>query len=127
MENGQKKAAAWATFATGDVDGAVALLRSVADKQDQVGKQETEMPAREMLADMLLDAKRPAEALREYEVSLKTDPNRFNGLYGAAQAAEQTGKPEQSKSYYSQLLKNCEGVESDRAELLRARTLVASR
>jgi tetratricopeptide (TPR) repeat protein len=127
MENGQKEAAAWAKFAAGDVDSAVALLRNVADKQDQVGKQETEMPAREMLADMLLDAKRPTEALREYEVSLKTDPNRFNGLYGAAQAAEQTGKAEQSKSYYSQLLKNCEGVESDRAELLRARTLVASR
>ena len=50
---------------------------------------ETELPAREMLADMLLDLQRPQEALTEYEISLRTDPNRFNGLYGAAQAAAQ--------------------------------------
>jgi hypothetical protein len=127
MEYGQKEAAAWAKFAAGDVDGATAMLGEVADTQDKIGKAETDAPAREMLADMLLEAKRPADALREYEISLKTDPNRFNGLYGAAQAAEQAGKSERSKSYYAQLLKNCEGVDSDRAELLKARTLVAAR
>lgn len=126
MENGQKEARAWAKYAAGDVDGAVALLREVADKQDKVGKAETEMPAREMLADMLLEAKRPQEALREYETSLKVDPNRFNSLHGAAQAATAAGKTGLAQKYHAQLLKNLEGVTSDRAEAVRAKMLVAA-
>jgi tetratricopeptide (TPR) repeat protein len=126
MNTDQKEATAWAKYAGGDVDGAVALLREVADKQDKVGKAETEMPAREMLADMLLEAKRPADALREYAVSLKVDPNRFNSLNGAAQAAAAAGKPDVAKAYHAQLVKNLEGVNSERAEAVRAKTLVAA-
>jgi hypothetical protein len=80
-----------------------------------------------MLADMLLDLKRPQEALTEYEISLRTDPNRFNGLYGAPQAALQVQQREKASTYYNQLLKNCEGIRSDRPELAQAKTLLASR
>jgi tetratricopeptide (TPR) repeat protein len=117
---------AWAAYAAGNSDDAVRQLRAVADNQDKVGKAETELPAREMLADMLLDLQRPQEALIEYEISLRTDPNRFNGLYGAAQAAAQVQQIEKANSYYTQLLKNCEGVRSDRPELAQAKTLLAS-
>ena len=48
------------------------------------GKGEVEMPAREMLADILLELGRPADALAEYERSMTIDPNRFNALFGAA-------------------------------------------
>jgi hypothetical protein len=116
---------AWAAFAQGKTEEALALLRAAADDQDKVGKGESEMPAREMLADMLLELKRPQDALKEYEVSLKTDPNRFNGLYGAAQAAEATQQKQKAAGYYAQLVKNCQGRHSDRQELERARTLVA--
>jgi tetratricopeptide (TPR) repeat protein len=118
---------AWAAYAAGNSDDAVRQLRAVADDQDKVGKAETELPAREMLADMLLDLKRPQEALTEYEISLRTDPNRFNGLYGAAQAATQVQQKEKASTYYNQLLKNCEGIRSDRPELAQAKTLLASR
>jgi tetratricopeptide (TPR) repeat protein len=118
---------AWAFYADGKSDDALRLLRSVSDLQDKVGKGETELPAREMLADMLLGLKRPEEAFAEYEISLRTDPNRFNGLYGAAQAAEQLHQKEKAASYYAQLLKNCETSNSDRPELAQARTLVASK
>jgi hypothetical protein len=121
MENGQKEARAWAMYAAGDVNGAATLLGQVADYQDKVGKGETELPAREMLADMLLEANRPADALRNYEISLKVDPNRFNGLNGAAQAAARAGKPALAQSYQAQLLKTVEGVRSDRAESVRAK------
>ena len=84
------------------------------------------MPAREMLADTLLEAKRPQEALREYETSLKVDPNRFNSLNGAAQAATAAGQPEVAQKYHAQLVKNLEGVNSERAEAVRAKALVAS-
>src|SRR5258705_1709430 len=117
---------AWAAYAAGNSDDAVRLLRAVADDQDKVGKAETELPAREMLGDMLLDLRRPQEALTEYEISLRTDRNRFNGLYGAAQAATQVQQKEKASAYYTQLLKNCEGIRSDRPELAQAKTLLAS-
>lgn len=118
---------AWAAYAQGKTDDGLRLLRAVADRQDKVGKNEVEIPAREMLADMLLDMNRPKEALAEYEVSLKTDPNRFNGLYGAAQAAEMIHQKDKAQAFYAQLLKNCDGVDSDRAELVKARTLLAQK
>jgi hypothetical protein len=113
---------AWAAYAAGNSADALRLLRAVADNQDKIGKGETELPAREMLADMLLDMQRPQEALTEYEISLRTDPNRFNGLYGAAQAATQLQQKEKASTYYAQLLKNCEGIHSDRPELAQAKT-----
>jgi tetratricopeptide (TPR) repeat protein len=126
LRNEHQLVQAWTAYAAGNSDDAVRLLRAVADNQDKVGKGETELPAREMLADMLLDLQRPQEALTEYEISLHTDPNRFNGLYGAAQAATQAQQKEKASIYYSQLLKNCEGIRSDRPELAQAKTLLVS-
>jgi hypothetical protein len=127
MANNRDEAQAWLAFAQGKNEEALRLLRTVADKQDKVGKGETETPAREMLADMLLEMNRPQDALKEYEVSLKTDPNRFNGLYGAARAAEMTQQKEKASGYYAQLVRNCQGSNSDRPELAKAKMLVAAK
>jgi tetratricopeptide (TPR) repeat protein len=117
---------AWLAFAEKKNDDALRQMREVADLQDKVGKQEVDIPAREMLADMLLMLNRPTEALAEYESALKTDPNRFNGLAGAARAAEMAHQSEKANTYYAQLLKNCnDGKNSDRPELARAKTMVA--
>ncbi|HEY6253800.1 MAG TPA: hypothetical protein VI685_27910 [Candidatus Angelobacter sp.] len=127
MKTDRDEAHAWLAFAEGKNEEALNLLRGVADKQDHLGKAEVALPAREMLADMLLDLGRYQEALVEYEKSLHTDPNRFNGLYGAARAAELTQQPLKAAAYYAQLLKNCDnGLHSDRPELARARELIAS-
>jgi tetratricopeptide (TPR) repeat protein len=123
MSTNHDEAHAWLAFAQGSKDEALKLLRAVADKQDAEGKGEVELPAREMLADMLLEMGRPEEALAEYEKSMKTDPNRFNGLAGAGQAAELAHQPEKARAYYAQLLKNCDnGGQSDRPELTHARS-----
>src|SRR5262249_42909783 len=80
-------ASAWVALADGKKDEAVALARQAADLDDVTGKHPVTpgsvLPPRELLADMLLEAGRPAEALREYEASLRFAPNRFNGLFGA--------------------------------------------
>jgi Tfp pilus assembly protein PilF len=79
-----------------------------------------------MLADMLLDMKQPENALAEYEKSMKIDPNRFNGLAGAAQSAESAHQAAKANTYYSQLLKNCDGGKhSERPELKSAKTEMA--
>jgi tetratricopeptide (TPR) repeat protein len=117
---------AWLAFADNKKDDALRQMREVADLQDKVGKREVDIPAREMLADMLLALNRPKEALAEYESALKTDPNRFNGLAGAAHAAEMAHQAEKANTYYARLLKNCDdGKNSDRPELARAKTMVS--
>ncbi len=118
---------AWRDFAEKKNDAAVQLMRSVADRQDARGKGEVALPAREMLADMLLELNRPEDALAEYERSMKVDPNRFNALYGAGRAAELTNEQEKARGYYAALLKNCETSKSDRPELARARAALGGR
>ena len=116
-----KVAKAWLAYAQGNHDEALRLLHTIADKEEGEAEASQGIPAREMIADMLLDSNRPEEALAEYETALKSDPGRFNSLYGAAQAAEKAGKSEKANEYYAQLVKNCQGSTSERAELKRAR------
>src|SRR5579863_2231282 len=118
---------AWLAFAEKNNDQAVQQMRQVADIQDKLGKAEVDIPAREMLADMLLELKQPDKALAEYEKSMQIDPNRFNGLAGAAHAAELAHQSAEANSYYAQLLKNCDdGKHSERPELRSAKTLLAN-
>lgn len=126
MGTNRDEAHAWLAFAEGKDDEALKLLRAVADKQDSEGKGEVELPAREMLADMLLEMGRTGEALAEYEQSMKIDPNRFNGLSGAARAAELAHQSQRATTYYAQLLKNCERQAPwDRPELAHAKAFLA--
>jgi tetratricopeptide (TPR) repeat protein len=118
-------ATAWVAHAEGKDDEALASLRALADRNDKLGNEPHAIPAREMLADMLLEAKRPQQALVEYQTDLKLNPNRFNGLYGAARAAEEAGKPSEAEEYYALLVKTCEGGSSTRPELSRAKELLA--
>ncbi|HXW89590.1 MAG TPA: hypothetical protein VEK33_03505 [Terriglobales bacterium] len=118
--------AAWLAFAEKRNDEALQQMRQVADTQDRVGKAEVDIPAREMLADMLLELHQPENALLEYERSMKIDPGRFNGLAGAARAAQLAHQAAKANFYNAQLLKNCDdGKHSDRPELRSAKTELA--
>jgi predicted Zn-dependent protease len=122
-----QEAAAWVAHSEGKDDEAFASLRALADKADKLGEEPEGIPAREQLADMLLEAKHPQQALAEYQTDLKLNPNRFNGVYGAARAAEAAGKQTDASEYYALLLKVCDGSSSTRPELSRARQLVAQK
>ena len=102
-------------------------LRAIADKEEGEAEASQSIPEHEMLGDMLLENKHPEEALVEYEATLKSDPGRFDALYGAAQAAEQAGKHDKANDYFAKLVKNCEGATSERAELKHAREIVEAR
>jgi hypothetical protein len=75
-----------------------------------------------MLADILLEMSRPEAALVEYEKSMKVDPNRFNGLYGAGRAAKLAHERGKAAVYNEQLLKSCDGPTSARPELSHAKS-----
>ncbi len=119
-----EEAEAWINFAKGKSDKALKQLRSLADQQDREDSEGFTVPAREMLADMLLELHQPAKALAEYEASLKIAPNRFNGLYGAAMAAKMAGDTTKANTYYSKLHESC-APQADREELQHASTIAA--
>jgi tetratricopeptide (TPR) repeat protein len=118
---------AWVAFAQGNAADAAKHMRESADLQDKVGQGEVDIPAREMLADILLESGQPEQALVEYRQALKLSPNRFNGLYNAGRAAEAVGDKEQAQRYYSALLESTgNGAESTRPEFEHMRTAVSS-
>jgi tetratricopeptide (TPR) repeat protein len=123
-------AAAWIALAQGKKDEALSLMRAAADTEDKSEKHIVTpgriLPARELLGDMLLELKQPALALKEFEASQVREPNRFRGLYGAAQAAAQSGDVAKAKTYYAKLMEVAKGGDP-RPELTRARTFLAQR
>jgi tetratricopeptide (TPR) repeat protein len=108
---------AWIAFAEGNSVDALTQMRKSADLQDKVGQGEVDIPAREMLADILLELGQPQQALAEYKEALRLSPNRFNGLFNAGRAAEAMGDRAQAKSYYAALLESTDnGSRSARPE-----------
>ena len=123
-----KAAQAWIYYAKGNNEEAIALMIESADMEDKTLKHAVTpgevLPARELLGDMLLEMNKPAQALEAYQLDLKRHPNRFNGIYGAAVAAKNSGEQEMAILYFEELLKLAEGVDSDRVELEEAREFV---
>jgi tetratricopeptide (TPR) repeat protein len=117
-------------LAEGKSSDALATMRAAATREDSTEKSAVTpgpiAPARELLGEMLLEMKQPAEALKEFQATLKKEPNRFRALYGAARAASLSGDRTAARSYYSQLLKICAKADSPgRPELAEARKAVA--
>jgi len=102
-----KAAQGWIFWKEGKSKEALEYMKLAADMEDKTEKHPVTpaevLPARELLGDMLLLMQKPGEALLAYEDDLQKHPNRFNGLYGAATAAEKSGKTELSKNYLKQL------------------------
>jgi tetratricopeptide (TPR) repeat protein len=118
---------AWIAFAEAHVPEAVAHMRESADLQDKVGQGEVDIPAREMLGDILLESAKPRDALAEYQRALQLSPNRFNGLFNAGRAAEQAGDRAQALNYYSALLKSTNnGSQTSRSEIEHAKKTLAA-
>lgn len=64
-------------------------------------------PARELLGEMLLQMNEPVQALEQFEATLSHEPGRFRSLYGAAHAAELSGRLDTSEKYFRELLQVC--------------------
>jgi tetratricopeptide (TPR) repeat protein len=120
-------AAAWATWAQGQPEEALRLMRRAADLEDE--RQFTTpgrlVPARELLGELLLALQRPAEALTAFAASQKRAPERFRGLYGAAQAAAQSGDMAQAQGYFVRLVEMA-GQGDGRPELAQAHAFLAA-
>jgi tetratricopeptide (TPR) repeat protein len=125
----RQAAEAWMLWAQGKRDEALKTLTAAAALEDTTDKSAVTpgplAPAHELLGEMLLEANQPAQALKEFEVNLKKEPNRFRSVYGAGHAAELAGDRQKARAYYAQLVKSCaRGDQPARADLDRARKYV---
>jgi len=100
-------AQAWVLHAQGHGDEAVRRMRSAADREDAVEKLPVTpgpiVPAREQLGEILLELKRPQDALREFQAVLIAAPGRRGALKGAVQAAELVGDAQTAARLHAQL------------------------
>jgi tetratricopeptide (TPR) repeat protein len=115
IEVQRREVAAWIAQRAGKKSEAIAQMRSAAELEESMDKNAvtpgTITPAREMLAELLLLESKPQESLTAYEAVLKVAPNRFNALYGAARAAESSGKETVAKQYMQKLSEISRGDE----------------
>lgn len=122
-----KTAEAWIEYKQGNNEKGLELMKTAADMEDGMEKHPVTpgeiIPARELLAEMLLEMNKPALALEAFELDLKTHPNRFNGLYGAGIAAGKSGNKEKAVFYFKTLLKIADAKNCKRVELQKARSL----
>ena len=99
--------AGWIAYGEGKTKKAEKLMRASAELEDATEKDNVTpgaiKPARELLGELLLELRKPQEALEEFETSLIQTPNRRNGIYGAAQAARLTGDEQKAHHYERQL------------------------
>lgn len=120
-----KTVEAWTSRAEGKTDEALVAMRTAADLEDATDKAAVTpgpvKPARELLAEMLAEAKQPAAALAEFELAIKKEPGRYRALLGAARAAESTGDRPRARDHYRQLVKLWDGADSDARELASVR------
>jgi hypothetical protein len=121
---------AWAALAESKKEEALQRMRSAADLEDATEKSAVTpgplAPARELLGEMLLENKEPAQAREQFEATLTKEPGRFRALYGAARAAQLSGRPEASQKYFGELLRVCGHADKPgRAEILEARNVIS--
>jgi len=136
VEIQRREVAAWLEFAEGQTEPGLTAMREAAAMEDKTEKNAITpgplAPARELLADMLLQSNRPAEAKKEFEQTLAKEPNRFWTLYGAAESAKLSGDPAKAREYFAQLLKVAERADTTagrptRPELVEAQTALTAK
>jgi hypothetical protein len=121
----RREAIASLAFAQGRMEEGLKEMRAVAAIEDATEKAAVTpgplTPAHELAGQMLVEMKRPAEALAEFEATLKKEPNRFRALAGAAKAAADAGDRTKARAYYTQLRTICRsGDRPGRPELREA-------
>jgi hypothetical protein len=107
IEIQRRSVMAWIQFADGKQDAALAEMQQAAALQDKTEKSAVSpgpiAPARELYAEMLLQAQKLPEALAAFEASAKQEPRRFRGVYGVAKTASLLKDPRAAK-YYAELM-----------------------
>ena len=130
MKNQLLVAQGWQKHANGDSESAITLLKQAAMQEASSENAPSNpgdiLPAEEMLGDLYVKLSQYQEAHDAYKLSLERSPGRYNSIYGAGITAYELGDMETAKEYFSMLIENAEGGNSNRETLSDARMKLAS-
>ncbi|MDB2322083.1 hypothetical protein N9V34_04095, partial [Flavobacteriaceae bacterium] len=120
----------WIEYSKGNTEKAIEYMKLASKLESETTKAAVTpgeiIPAEELLADLYMLIGKHKEALKSYELNLKVRPFRFNGLYGAAKAAQKLDNNELAAYYFDKLIKVSEDVNSSRPELSEAKDFLAN-
>jgi tetratricopeptide (TPR) repeat protein len=120
----------WIEYSKGNTEKAIEYMKLASKLESETTKAAVTpgeiIPAEELLADLYMLTGRHKEALKSYELNLEGRPFRFNGLYGAAKAAQKLNDIELATYYYEKLIKVSEDIKSSRPEILEAKDFLAN-
>ena len=120
----------WIEYSNGNTEKAIEYMKLASKLESETTKAAVTpgeiIPAEELLADLYMLTGKHKEALKSYELNLKGRPFRFNGLYGAAKAAQKLDNNELAAYYFEKLIKVSEDVNSSRPELSEAKYFLAN-
>ena len=120
----------WIEYSKGNSNKAIEYMKLASDLESKTSKAAVTpgeiIPADELLADLYLALNKPKQALESYEQNLKGHPYRFNGIYGAAKAAEKLNDIRLAVYYFDQLVKLSADTNSSRPEISEAKEFLAT-
>jgi hypothetical protein len=83
------------------------------------------MTADEGLGVLLLELKRPAEAYKAFEASLRIAKNRLQSYAGAASAAAAANDAQNARKYYAKVIELAGAADGARPEIAEAKAYIA--
>ena len=123
-----KEAEAIAARASGDIEGAMAMMNEAVAVEDSIYALSQPpypiIPVHELYGTMLLEVKRPAEAMKHFAETLKRTPGRPKAIYGIARAAESLGDRQTAMKRYTEFLELWKQADKDRPEIAKARAFI---
>jgi hypothetical protein len=116
-------------LADGKTGEAIEVVKAAAKREGATEKHAVTpgplLPAREVLADVLLETGKASDALVEYEAVLAKEPNRYRATSGAARAARQAGNAAKAKLHFAALVELGRTPDTQRDTLVEARQFLA--
>jgi tetratricopeptide (TPR) repeat protein len=123
-----KEAEAIAARASGDIEGAMAMMNEAVAVEDSIYALSQPpypiIPVHEIYGTMLLEVNRPAEAMKHFTETLKRTPGRPKAIYGIARAAESLGDRQTAMKRYTEFLELWKQADKDRPEIAKARAFI---
>ena len=120
----------WIEYSKGNSKKAIEYMKLASSLESKTSKAAVTpgeiIPADELLADLYLALNKPKKALESYKKNLEEHPFRFNGIYGAAKAAEKLNDIKLAVYYFDQLVKLTAKTNSSRPEISEAKDYLTS-